>query len=125
MRAQVNQYGVPLYGDGQIKRYAIRAAVRRAIALREGAIPGRTTPAECAYCGASGEIHWPPLYSGKPGSWVSLVDLHFDHIEPYSKGGSNINPDNFALACKSCNSSKRDRTIEEWLGAHEWLAEAS
>lgn len=120
----VNRHGAPIYPDGQLKRYAIRARVRRAVALREGALPGLTTPASCAYCGAPGGIAWPPLASGKPGSWVSLIDLHFDHIEPYSKGGSNIDPDNFALACKSCNSSKGTKTIEEWLGHFECMAVA-
>lgn len=36
-----------------------------------------------------------------------------DHVMPLSRGGSNW-PDNLALACKSCNSSKKDKTLTEW-----------
>lgn len=112
----VNRYGVPVYSDGQIKRLAIPAAVRREVALRHGGTPGREdAPAECSYCGAPGLIYWPCLASGKPGSWVTLVDLSFDHIEPYSRGGSNRDPDNFTLACKKCNSSKGHQSLAEWL----------
>ena len=27
----------------------------------------------------------------------------------------------YTLACGSCNSSKGNKTIEEWLGHHEWM----
>lgn len=40
---------------------------------------------------------------------------HIDHIVPSSRGGSN-DISNLALACASCNISKRDRTPEEWGG---------
>jgi hypothetical protein len=39
-----------------------------------------------------------------------------DHVMPLSRGGSNW-PDNLQLLCASCNSSKRDKTMEEWLAA--------
>lgn len=39
-----------------------------------------------------------------------------DHKMPLSRGGSNW-PDNLQLLCASCNSSKRDRTMEEWQSA--------
>lgn len=37
-----------------------------------------------------------------------------DHIRPLSRGGSNW-PDNLACACASCNRSKNDKTLDEWL----------
>lgn len=107
----------PKYHDGTIKRLAPPARVRRAVALRFGASPGcESAPAACQYCGAEGFIYWPNLASGLPGSWVHFTDLHLDHIHPYSRGGSNTDPENFTLACARCNSSKWNRPLSEWSG---------
>ena len=46
------------------------------------------------------------------GSDVS-DDPQCDHIFPISRGGEN-RLDNLATSCRSCNSSKGDRTPEEW-----------
>jgi hypothetical protein len=43
----------------------------------------------------------------------NLDDLACDHVHPRSRGGKN-DPSNLVTACKPCNSSKRDRTPEEW-----------
>lgn len=51
----------------------------------------------CAYCGCD----------------VS-DDPQCDHIHPISRGGENI-LSNLATACRSCNSSKGDKTPDEWL----------
>lgn len=40
-------------------------------------------------------------------------DPQCDHIFPISRGGKNA-LDNLATACRSCNSSKGDKTPEEW-----------
>lgn len=48
----------------------------------------------CVYCGRSGR-------------------LAMDHVQPLSRGGRH-EPVNVVPACKSCNSSKRDRTLAEW-----------
>lgn len=36
-----------------------------------------------------------------------------DHIYPLSRGGSHTT-DNLAIACRSCNASKYNKTLEEW-----------
>jgi hypothetical protein len=40
--------------------------------------------------------------------------LTLDHVHPKSRGGDDAF-NNLALACRSCNSSKGARTLEEWL----------
>jgi hypothetical protein len=39
----------------------------------------------------------------------SKVNLHFDHIIPYSKGGSSLIADNIQLLCARHNLEKRDK----------------
>jgi len=39
----------------------------------------------------------------------SADNLHFDHIIPYSKGGSSLTAANIQLLCSRCNISKKDR----------------
>ena len=51
----------------------------------------------CQYCGARG------------------CRLECDHIVPVAKGGSH-DDNNLTTACRTCNQSKRDKTLEEWRG---------
>lgn len=41
-------------------------------------------------------------------------DPQCDHVLPISRGGQN-SLDNLVTACRPCNSSKGDKTPEEWL----------
>ena len=43
--------------------------------------------------------------------------LHLDHIQPYSRGGSD-DLDNLQAMCQPCNLSKRSKTMVEW--SQEW-----
>lgn len=43
----------------------------------------------------------------------STEKLTLDHIIPVSRGGPNT-LENVTIACKSCNSSKNNKTLEEW-----------
>lgn len=61
---------------------------------------------KCAYCGIS-------IYFDIPH------DVHIDHIQPLSRGGSNW-PSNLALACADCNHSKSNSTLSEWLARRGW-----
>ena len=54
-------------------------------------------PQQCVYCGA-------------------LDSLAVDHIIPKNRGGVDAG-DNAVWACRSCNSSKRDRDLFRWWAA--------
>lgn len=93
-----------------------RAKTHKRLALKAQA-PGAYTDADikklyesqqgkCAYCGC--DI-----------SWAVKRQVHIDHVQPLSKGGSNW-PDNLALACMRCNCSKADWTLEEWTARRGW-----
>ena len=56
-------------------------------------------PRECVYCS-------------------SAINLTTDHLIPRNKGGDD-SADNVVLACQSCNSSRGDKGIFEWLGLKE------
>lgn len=46
---------------------------------------------------------------GKCAKCGSDCDLHFDHILPFSKGGTSSNAANIQLLCQGCNFAKSDR----------------
>jgi len=56
-------------------------------------------PKECVYC-------------------RSTADLSTDHLIPRSRGGEE-SADNVVLACQSCNASRGEKGIFEWLGLKE------
>ena len=53
-----------------------------------------TYPQACCYCG-------------------TMEALSIDHLIPQIKGGADYS-DNLVWACRSCNSSKRDRDLLDW-----------
>ena len=53
-------------------------------------------PTQCVFCGA-------------------VDDLTTDHLIPRSRGGDD-SADNLVLACSSCNTSRGDKGVFEWLG---------
>ncbi len=61
------------------------------------------TKGHCWYCGQS----------------ILLAEMCVDHVYPKFRGG-NSNIDNLLPACRSCNCSKRDRTIEEYREYLQW-----
>ena len=59
-------------------------------------------PESCCYCG-------------------SKDNIQMDHLIPQIKGGQNA-ADNLVWACRSCNSSKRNRDVLVWLESKGWGA---
>lgn len=49
--------------------------------------------------------------SGKCSRCGSKVNLHFDHILPFSKGGTSLSEKNIQLLCARCNLAKHDKII--------------
>lgn len=47
-------------------------------------------------------------------AYCSNPATDLDHVIPISRGGPDIES-NLVAACKSCNCSKRNKTIEEWI----------
>lgn len=41
----------------------------------------------------------------------STRNLHFDHVIPYSKGGSSLDASNIQLLCRKCNLEKKDKIL--------------
>lgn len=46
---------------------------------------------------------------GKCVKCGSSINLHYDHIIPFSKGGSSTTPDNIQLLCSKCNLAKHNK----------------
>lgn len=58
---------------------------------------------------------------------LSSDQIQLDHVIPLSRGGSHT-IDNFAISCRSCNCSKGNKTLEEFIAykeLHLKLIEAS
>ena|SRR5690606_32671193 len=53
----------------------------------------------CAYCGATAA--------------QSGAHLHLDHLQPRSAGGEDV-ATNLVLACRRCNSARRNLTVARW-----------
>lgn len=78
-------------------RAALEAGIRSDFTLTQWKAMKAMHEYRCAYC-----------HEEKP--------LTQDHIIPISKGGAHTRI-NIAPACRSCNSSKRDRDLLEWLAS--------
>lgn len=49
---------------------------------------------------------------------LRCANLSSGHLIPRNRGGDD-SPDNLVQACTSCNSSRRDKGVFEWLGLKE------
>lgn len=69
--------------------YWIKPSIRNAIRVRDNS--------RCAYCNRH----------------VPKKQRSLDHVEPRSKGGCDDHW-NLVLTCKSCNSQKKDRSLNDY-----------
>jgi 5-methylcytosine-specific restriction endonuclease McrA len=74
---------VPVRGDVS-RRRVIPTAVKLEVWKRDGG--------KCVECGATDE-------------------LHFDHVVPFSRGGTSLVAENVQLLCARHNLEKRDRIV--------------
>ena len=58
------------------------------------------------------------------GSGIDLETMCVEHATPKSKGGRN-EIDNLLPACRSCNSQKYTKTVEEYRTWIEWFQAGS
>lgn len=47
--------------------------------------------------------------------FLELGKIAIDHIKPFAQGGED-KVENYFIVCQSCNSKKRDKTLEEYCG---------
>lgn len=83
-----------VYNQYNMKRKRMKGGEFDLIKQREWENIFRKTDSKCYFCGR-------------------LADT-IDHLTPLSRGGDN-KLDNLVPACRSCNSSKRTKTLEEYL----------
>ena len=109
--------------------------------------PGRRREQQRAYSKRNPEKHAinqqrrRARIAGLPGRGITVADMHamiyvqmglcaycerdgqkltLDHIIPVDQGGPH-DPENACMCCKKCNSSKGDRTPDEWEEAGRWF----
>ena len=56
------------------------------------------------------------LYKSPCVACGTTQNVEIDHIIPFTRGGSDL-VDNWQPLCRSCNSSKKDKLMSEWLPA--------
>jgi 5-methylcytosine-specific restriction endonuclease McrA len=96
--------------------HAERVSLRRVRQSSARVDPGLTRPNlrrqygdDCFYCGTT--MSFRRLRKGDP--WpTNLATL--EHVAPISQGGTHT-WDNVVLACWSCNCSKKNSPLDEWL----------
>jgi|HubBroStandDraft_4_1064222.scaffolds.fasta_scaffold31514_2 5-methylcytosine-specific restriction endonuclease McrA len=87
------------------KTIARRASARRRVRIASGDVfEIRDEDLEALIDGFDGRC----AYCGDPA-------CSFDHVIPIAKGGED-RIENLLPACRPCNSSKKDKTLDEWAG---------
>lgn len=113
----VRQTDMKRYERNKDKRIALAIAQSHVRRARQADLPyerGVTVPAmrkaqgdECCYCGVT------MLFMSFPKGQRDPRQATLEHVLAISKGGSHTF-DNCAIACWGCNSSKGNKTLDEW-----------
>jgi len=100
-----------------VRRYAAKnaARIKMLAAIRRGPLrrKGAASPGDVAKI--MGRANGRCVYCGKESK------LSLDHVIPLTRGGDHKKR-NLIPACKSCNSKKCNRPVEDWLEAEYGLA---
>lgn len=109
-RAKGAVAGVP-----QRSRHA-EAQARYAAACRQREPKGTPRPSSAEWIILTAQAY---ERDGRVCSYCGDLDGPFavDHVVPLAKGGNN-DLSNLTVACRGCNSSKRDSLLEDWLARH-------
>lgn len=73
----------------------------------------RARKAEAAVCGPVPLSVYTSVLNSGPCVYCAAPAAEVDHIRPLSRGGIE-HASNLVPACKSCNSGKKDRMLDEW-----------
>ena len=103
-------------------KYAERSAKRRAL-MRDALVDeGITVKAlrakhgdECMFCGVT------MLFNGQAKGNLNPRLATIEHLQPLSRGGKH-SWDNTTLCCHRCNTSKNNKTVDEFM---QYMREAS
>ena len=90
---------IPLTIDGQSQNDRSSHMTNRSISLRQRFLVMKRDNFKCCMCGRS------------PATTPGL-ELHIDHIIPWSKGGETV-IDNLQTLCSDCNLGKSDLSVDE------------
>lgn len=88
-------------------KYRLEAIAENETDLQEYASPGLDEHSRVIPSAVKAEV-W-KRDNGKCVNCGSSTNLHFDHIIPYSKGGTSLSVKNIQILCINCNLAKRDK----------------
>lgn len=73
----------------------------------------RARKANATICGPVAAADYAAVINSGPCVYCGKIATEVDHVRPLSRGGVE-HPLNMVPACKSCNSGKKDRLLDEW-----------
>lgn len=106
-RAYIKTYGKVYYETHKEEAYEYNRTRRARKINAQGKHTAQDVQAQ--YTRQKGECYYAACGHSKLGKVY-----HVDHIIPLSRGGSN-GPENLVIACPTCNLSKHNKLLHEWV----------